>query len=488
MPGISASVVLRFAAGALVVLWSSTPAFSQGRGGVDWSAAGNDAQRSSWVRTDPRISVAQLQGPGFQLIWKLKLQNSPLSQPVLMDRYIGYRGFRSYAFIGNTSNEVFTLDSDLARLEWQKKLPIPSPAAGSATCPGGMTAGVTRRIGAAFPAANVGRGFGGGRGGPAKSGVGTPGEGAVTLAAAPAAPRGPAPAAPPPGGAGRGRTPSFLTVLASDGALHDMYVSNGEEPSPPLRFLAPNANVSDLTFVDDIAYAVTTGNCGGVQDGLWALDPESKQVKNWQGNAIGTAFAPDNTVYVTTAAGDLVALEGKSLTKKASYSSGQPFISSPVVFEANGKTLVAAATKDGAIHVVDGASLSKIASSPGRTPTGAALAAWHDAAGTTWILHGDTAWKLSGGSIQTGWTASNLSAPATAAVVNGVVFLAAAGSPSVHAILYALDGATGKQLWSSGNTINSYIAPKGGLAAGGSTIYLGTHDGTLWAFGFPIEH
>jgi len=28
----------------------------------------------------------------------------------------------------------------------------------------------------------------------------------------------------------------------------------------------------------------------------------------------------------------------------------------------------------------------------------------------------------------------------------------------------------------------------GGLSGGGSQLYLGTYDGMLYAFGFPIEH
>jgi outer membrane protein assembly factor BamB len=57
---------------------------------------------------------------------------------------------------------------------------------------------------------------------------------------------------------------------------------------------------------------------------------------------------------------------------------------------------------------------------------------------------------------------------------------------STPAVLYALDGATGKVLWESGDTITSFA--RGGLSAGGSTVYVGTYDGTLYAFGFPIEH
>jgi hypothetical protein len=52
--------------------------------------------------------------------------------------------------------------------------------------------------------------------------------------------------------------------------------------------------------------------------------------------------------------------------------------------------------------------------------------------------------------------------------------------------LYALDSASGRELWNSGNTITSFA--RGGLSGGGSQVYLGTYDSTLYTFGFPIEH
>src|SRR5208282_5700605 len=81
-----------------------------GRGGEDWMTSGGDAQRSSWVRTDPKISSDRIQN-GFQFLWKLKLPNDPvqlnsLSPAILLDFYIGYRGFRSLAFVGGSSNNV----------------------------------------------------------------------------------------------------------------------------------------------------------------------------------------------------------------------------------------------------------------------------------------------------------------------------------------------------------------------------------------------
>ncbi len=71
-------------------------------------------------------------------------------------------------------------------------------------------------------------------------------------------------------------------------------------------------------------------------------------------------------------------------------------------------------------------------------------------------------------------------------IINGVVF-AVAGGKSSPAVLYALDGATGKSLWDSGETITSFVH-NGGLSGGASQIYLGTYDGTFYAFGYAIEH
>jgi len=58
---------------------------------------------------------------------------------------------------------------------------------------------------------------------------------------------------------------------------------------------------------------------------------------------------------------------------------------------------------------------------------------------------------------------------------------------SSKAVLYALDGVTGKELWNSGAEMASF-AHSGGLAAGGTRVYVSTYDGTQYAFGYPIEH
>ncbi len=482
------------------VVWMGA-AHAQFRGGSDWFTAGGDAQRSSWIRTDAKISVEKIAKPGFGLAWKVKLSGEP-GVAATLDRYIGYRGFRSFAFMGSASGEITAIDTDLARIEWHKKIPG-AAAQGSGACTGGMTANVARNTQTAFPAAPGGRGGGGGRSNAAKSDVGQAGEGAVTIAAAAAAAaaaeaaRGRA-GAPPDAGRGRGpgvRMPDVVTAISNDGMLHAMYVSNGEEPAPPIAFLPPNTNARDLAIVDNVAYAATSEGCGGAPNAVWALDIPAKQVIHWTPPAGdiaggGFAFGPTATLYVATTGGDLVALDPKKLEAQGVYrAANQAFRSSPVVFDFKSKTMIAAATQDGHIHLVDADGLKGSAFSAAAT---GALASWQDAGGARWIIapskNGLAGWKVTGepgtATLEPGWTSAEMASPLAPIIMNGVVFTVS-NSPS--AVLHALDGSTGKELWNSGKTMSAPVHI-GGLSGIGSQVYIGTSDGTIYAFGFPIEH
>lgn len=498
---------------AFLALAASGAAVYAQRGGSDWFAGGGDAQRSGWVRSDPKINPRSVaNNPDFRFLWKVKTANQP-SDTVTLSRYIGYRGFRSFGFVVGTSGNVTAIDTDLGRIEWQKTMSGGTPAGASAGCPAGTTAGVARPTSAEFAPEAGGRGgFGFARGGPAKSEVGAPGEGAATIQeiaarAAAAGARGPMPPAGGRGRAGRGapgynpfmRAPAYIYLLSADGMLHAMYVSNGEEPNPAEKFLPANADAQGLIVVDNVAYAATVHGCGGVPDQVFALDLQSKEVSNWKAGSGGIAgsggpaFGGDGTVYITTGDGVLMSLEPKTLKPKEAYNAGAAFTSSPVVFQHKDKVLIAAATKDGKMHLVDAAApAAAVATAPGNAN---ALATWQDAAGTRWLLGADahhvTAWKVtdSGGApaLAEGWTSRQMTAPLAPVIVNGVVFATDGGSRSTPAVLYALDGQSGKELWSSGKAMTSYVQA-GGLSGLDSQLYLGTTDGTFYAFGFWIEH
>ena len=55
-----------------------------------------------------------------------------------------------------------------------------------------------------------------------------------------------------------------------------------------------------------MAYVATVGGCGGVANGIWALDIASKAVTSWKPNSgevagsAGPVFGGDGTLYVAT--------------------------------------------------------------------------------------------------------------------------------------------------------------------------------------------
>lgn len=536
MRKLTGPIVLSF---CCAFVWMGGANAQFGRGG-GWTTSGADAQRSSWVKADPKISKESMQKPGFQFLWKLKLNNQPvglnsLTPAITLEGYIGYRGFRTLGYVGGSSDNIFAIDTDLGRLEWENHLSSGAPQAGNSTaCPGGMTADLTRPTTTAFPGLpGPPRGGGGRGGGGARSGVGQPGEGAVTvaaaMAAAAAAARGGGPPRGFPGGGGR-MMPNAVFAITGDGMLHSVLVSNGADTEPPIPFLPANANARGLIVIDNVAYVATSEGCGGSANGLWALDLASKQVSTWKApgagiaGSMGPAVGPDGTLYVATREGELVALEAKTLQPKGSYSAGKPLTASPVIFQYKEKTLLAVTSNDGRMHLLDTAALS---SSLSKTPSYSAatdfvpgaLASWQDGDGTRWVLastggaiasgagitaaNGNVtngavvAWKVvdqnGAPTLQPGWVSRDMVSPLTPIVINGVIFAAASGESrsnsqkSTPAVLYAFDAATGKELWSSGKTITSFVHA-GGLAGGGSQVYLGTHDGTFYAFGFWIEH
>ena len=156
-----------------------------------------------------------------------------------------------------------------------------------------------------------------------------------------------------------------------------------------------------------------------------------------------------------------------------------------------------------------------------------ALATWQDANNTRWVLlpvAGPLASGISfpatngpvtngtvaafkvvteGGktTLQGAWMSRDLVSPATPIIVNGIVFALSSGEyhtsdakmtarqraqHSVPAILYALDAATGKEVWNSGKSIASFVH-SGGLSSGNSQVYVSTWDSVLYTFGIPME-
>ena len=562
---------------------------AQGRGSVEWTTSGLDAQRTAWLRTDAHLTKEAVQKGQFEFLWKVKFENenrqlNSLTEPIILDRLIGFRGFKALAFLGGSEDRLFAIDTDLGKPYWTSHLNYSADTGGqppsSWACPGGLMATPSRRTNLTPPA---GRGGGGGRGGRSGSAVGEPGRGAAVLSQAPqgrgdgrqgrgdaVAPAGPV--APPAVPTSPAVAPvSFggvdpIYAMATDGFLHTIRASNGSDAVPPVPFIPPSAKPASLLYVDGIVYTSTSGECGAAPNAVWALDLSAKErkVSTWKtggagvagtsGPALGTegmlyvAVGADRHTAVSAARQDtgvsnsVVALDRKTLERKDWFTAeGADFNASPAVIRHKEKDLVAVTGDDGRLYLLDGASLG---GADHKTPlhvtekytssgAGTALATWEDE-GTRWILataagsgssvpagraaggRGSAAGSQAGGhliafkivdqngklSLERGWTSRPLMSPLAPIVVNGVVFAASSGEHkgaavaqltaaqraqrSTPAVLYALDPASGKELWSSGKTITSFA--RAGLSAGAGQVYLVTYDNTLYAFGIPVEH
>jgi len=506
------------------VVAATRAAQAQGRGGPNWTTTSGDAQRTSWVKSDPRISRESVRKPGFQLLWKTKLENQPrqlesLTQPLLLSNIISYKGFKALAFVGGSSDNVYSIDYDLNKIFWKRHLNALPPAAGTIACPGAMTT-ITR-------ATPLGR-------------------------TAPALP------GPPPGGGGGRGGNTNVSALSSGGLLHTLNPQTGDDLTPPVKFLPPSAKGVGSILIDTVLYVATRDNCGAVANGVYAIDigNDAKPVTHWEskgGNVAGTAgptFGTDGNIYVAIDGGAsgsndgdgnaVVALDPQTLRPKDWFSPGRSaFTASPVAFQYKDKHLIAAANADGRLYVLDAASLggpdhrtplSKTAPysiATGDFPPGA-LATAEQADGSRWVfaaaggpLHAETTFGVTNGAVTNGaivayrvvdqsgtptlqpaWVSRDMMSPAPPTIVNGVVFAISSGEyrsgdtpmtaaqrvqRSKPAVLYALDAATGKELWSSGVTISSFVRGVG-ASAGDGQVYVVTYDGTIYAFGIPIEH
>jgi outer membrane protein assembly factor BamB len=527
--------------------------YAQARSAPDWTTQGFDAQRSSWMRVDPYISIDNMSK--FQFIWKLKVDNesrhgNALTTPVALGNLMTFRGFKSLIFVGGSSNNVYGIDYDFGTMFWRTHHNYTAGAreyAGSPTCPGGMTVPLTRATPLTPPVQTAFFGFARAPR-PAKGDIGEPGKGAPQLAEiaarlaargnrgggggdtpAPAAgaaaagrPGGPAPAraagpgreaapargtAPPARGAtpqgGRGgRGPNFVFSVAADGLLRGIIPDTGDLAIAPARFLPANATATGLIWTDGFVYAATSNTCGGAPTAVYAMDynAETKPVTRWEsdGAAIaGVALGTDGTLYVSTGAGNsehanaIVALEAKTLKVLQAYSTKtDPFITTPVVFTEGDRTFVAATTAT-SLHVLDAASFAApvVRTEPQANVrfSGDGVATWRDAAGTRWLLTSGSganiAYAFAANAVAERWR-KPLVNPRTPMIVNGVVFALASGSANANAVLYALEPATGKELWTSGATITSTASA--GMSAGTGQVYVVTSDNTVYAFGIPL--
>ena len=484
------------------------------------------AGRRPKQKSPPRRSAKN-----FKFLWKLKLGSgstkaSSFSEPILFPGLITGRGFKDLALWAD-ANTLYAVDSELGELVWQKDFKIAHQACGGSN------------IQVVTEAPQVIH-FGGPR--PATPRPATPPPPAEPLA--PSARR-------LGGAAGGGYFGlRGVYVLTGDGYLHEQIMATGLDFAPPVKFFpAPGGSSFGLNINDKFVYTAAGSGCKNVADAIWSIDLNTPDytVTSYKAQKLALVWLNRaghrrrrHRVYHAPGAERMIPLRAsmpiawwpstqKDLKVKDWYTpsdaaKSKTLNASPVVFTLKNKELIAAPGKDGTLVLLDSASLGgsdhhtplaqtdKVAKSAKR---GAweSLASWQDKAGAIWVFasivgpvapmrnsppangsapHGSiVAFKVEekdGHPVLTpSWISRDLKNPAPPAIANGVVFALDGGSSSAHATLYALDAATGKELYSSGDAIETYTH-LAGMSVGDGHVFFTTHDNTLYSFGIPLEH
>jgi hypothetical protein len=515
-------------AGAFVL---SAAAHAQGPPRGFWPIPGQDSAHNQWQKAETDITTATV-AKDFKFLWKLKLGKGPaktssFSEPLLFPGLITGRGFKDLALLAD-ANTLYAVDSELGELVWQKEFVSPSAHQACGNIQVVTEAPPVIRFGARRPAAGA-----------------TPG---ATPPPPRPPPEEPLPRAERRVGAAAGGGYFGLRgvyVVTSDGYIHEQIMATGLDYAPPVKFLpTPGGSSFGLNMNDKVVYTATGSGCRNIPNAIWSLDLNTpdytvnsyKVEKLSLAGLSGPAIGPDGTAYVVTGSGpavapvyanSVVALAPKELKVKDWYtpsSAGKALNAGPVAFIYKEKELLAAPGGEGKLVLLDTASLGGAdhhtplaetdkLSKGAKRGAWESLATWQDKSGAAWVLasvtgpveqdvkfaatngpapHGSiVAFKVEekdGHTVLTpAWISRDLVNPAPPAIANGVVFALEGGSASGHATLYALDADTGKQLYASGDAIqsSSHLA---GMSIGDGHVFFTTHDNTLYSFGIPLEH
>ncbi len=488
---------------AAMSLLSASPVSGQGRP-LDWPFFGGDAQRSGWQKGDLRITKDNVKD--FELVLKRKLETKSgdrsLTPPVVIGNLISYKGFKELAFVAGGSGRIWSIDADVDRIFWQKQL-----ESKSAGCSGGAMGTPTLT-----PPTN----FAAPRPRPLPPGTQSPG--------APASPAAtPMTAARPSvlGSSGFG-SPRPAFAVSKDGRLHVLNTSTGDDLVEPIPFLPQNSRASSLTIADGVLYTTVT-DCSGKTGGVWAIDlnGDDKKVSSYalKGAAPvgvgGLAIGMDGTVYVAGSDGSLAALAPKSLTQIAAFPGTGKLgaQATPVVFTYKERDMIVVPTADGRLTLLDSKQMSAPTfQTPALGKVWGGISSWLDADGTRWIaapvwgpVSADTKFAIANGAAANGaivafkveepggtpmltpaWISRNLDSPEPPVITSGVVFALAAGKRGGHATLFALDAATGNEMYSTKEQVTQQ-ANLNGIAIANGRVFFTTVDGTLYGFGIHLE-
>ena len=495
--------------------------------GADWLTDGGDTIRSNWQKDEKILSTSTAKD--IKLLWTIKVDNQTramhsLLPPLVIGSVNTGNGPKQVVIQAGVSDNIFAIDVATGELVWKKHFDSafqdgPGGRGPSVLCPGGMTANVT-----------IGPGDGPGKyiiyaaswdGRLHKMDAGT-GEELVP----------PMKFMPPNG------KPYAMSLHKNVIYTHSAQGCGGNPNMAYTYDLATNivgswgpagggmwGRSGPAIGKNDVMYT-------GTGDGRW--DPENGVYGN------GIIGVKQNA---KTKALELVDYYGPSnaewLVKR-----DLDMQVTPTIFEYKGREYMIDASKECRLYFMDTESIGgdDHRTPVYRTPLicnemvdfaeagiWGSLSSWLDSKGTRWVLtpfwgpkHPKFKAPIENGLVKKGaiaafkvetnaqgkvwlnpaWISRDMDQAEPPVVANGVIFAYGSGEntaqaypdvgldfraerripKSTHAVLFALDVQTGKELWSSGDAIKTFNHWSGISVANGR-IYINTFDGTVYCFG-----
>jgi outer membrane protein assembly factor BamB len=488
-----------------------------------WLTYGHDPQRTGWSPEETDINRDNAKS--MALLWQAHLDNQPrelngLTAPIAVDWVTTDKGMAEIVIVAGASDNLFALDAGTGKLIWKKTFeaegkPHQEPFW---LCPNALNA--TPLIRYAHLAATV-------------------------------------------------------YIIASDGKLHTLNAINGEDRTPPEKFVPPFSKNWSLNLVDNVLYTNTSQGCNGARSGVYAMDlgaadHPTQFFKAANGGAgiwgrAGVAAGHHGMVFAQTGDGSYDASRGQfpdtilQLSEKdlklVDYftPANHTYLTrkdldmgsmSPTVFSIGGHEIVAAGGKEGVVYLLDAEHIggpdhktplyrspvmaNEDADFAGRGFWGA-FATAEDEQSNRWLYApalgaaaGTAKFPQTNGEAPNGsimafrvtaadgkfeaapaWISRDMNLPEPPIVAGGLVFAISNGEfarqskgtegglyssaervakHTGHAVLYAFDMTTGKELYSSGETMPGWTHFSG-ISISGGKVFVTTYDSNVYAFG-----
>jgi len=494
--------------------------------GADWLTDGGNPQRTAWQKDEKILTTDNVKN--MKLLWKIQLDNEPrvmhsLFPPLIAGRVNTSSGPKQIAIVAGSSDNIYAIDVEKGDLIWKKHFqsiwtPPPARRPLDILCPGGLTA--TPVIGP----------------------TNTPGKYTIYAASwdgmlhrlnvadgEEVAP--PAKFMPPNG------KPYALNLVNNVIYTHTAQGCGGNPNMVYSYDLATNKVGSwgpaggGMWGRTGPAISANGTMYTGTGDGRW--DPENGVYGN---GIIGVKQDP------VTKSLELVDYYGPSNAEWL-FKRDLDMQVTPAIFNYKGRELMVDAGKECRTYLMD---TEAIGGDDHRTPLyrspllcnedvnfasagiWGSMASWEDSKGTRWVLtsfwgpkHSAFKAPVEYGEVKYGaiaafkveekdgklqltpaWISRDMNRAEPPVIANGIVFAYGSGEnteqaypdvglddtperripASTHAVLYALDAQTGKELWSSGDQIASWNHFSG-LSVANGRVYIGTYDGNLYCFG-----